>query len=248
MDYDMEKRVYALYGMAYEVECNSQSGRMIELHERGKGCRVYLGVTNPTKTKDVFVLYSPAGEPRTYDQENRKNATETSARGHVNNYLSMADYLQRDERLARNIKKFIEVYADRSGIRYDECVNEFGQVNISFYPSPGVQTKDLSEVDYYIETEESYVVLKEELDLKYLRSLIFSGPSFDYFFRKIYMLGARVLFDRKTTGIKEAFRTKIFNGTDVLCVFIKHLSYINDPTKVAEGFWKLLNREIQDQR
>jgi len=235
-----KERIHSLYTEVYEIESKSQSKRIIELHKQNKGCVVNLGITDPKRTQYLFVLYNPGGDVRIYNYNQKQDTINASVVEHISNYWCMQDYLNRNERLARGIKVFIKTFAKKSKIDYQECVNDFGQVNTSFYPSPSAQEKDLDAVDYYIETEESFGVLKKELELKNLRSLIFSGPSFDYFFHKIYKPGAEIEFHRHSKDVRRAFTTILFNNKEVLCVFIKHLSYVNDPTAVAEAFYRLL--------
>jgi hypothetical protein len=230
--------IHDLYHDAYEIEAGSQSPRIQKLHDRGEGCKVSLGVTVPEQTKHIFVLYNPGGEVNTYKLSDRQKTIAGSIQEHETKYASMKNYMACDEKLARNLRKFIEIYAAKTGKGFDECVNDFGQVNTSFYPSP--RMKELPDLDYYLEVQESFSVMQDELNCKNLRSLIFSGPTIDYFFHKLYKPGAKIKNHKHLKEIKNAFTTVLANGKEVLCIFIKHLSYINNPTVIAGSFHELL--------
>lgn len=230
--------IHDLYHDAYEIEAGSQSPRILKLHDQGRGCKVRLGVTTPEQTKHIFVLYNPGGEVKTYNLPDRQDAIASSILEHETKYPFMKNYVVCDEKLARNLKKFIEVYAVKADTDFNGCVNDFGQVNTSFYPSPGL--KGLPDLDYYLEIQESFSVMQDELNCKNLSSLIFSGPTIDYFFHKLYKTGAKIRIHKHSKEIKYAFTTELTNGKKALCIFIKHLSYINDPTIIAGSFNELL--------
>ena len=152
------RSIHDLYSDAYEIEAGSQSPRIQNLHDRGEGCKVSLGVTVPEQTKHIFVLYNPGGEVKTYNLSDRREAIAGSIQEHETKYASMKNYMACDEKLARNLRKFIEAYAVKAGADFTDCVNDFGQVNTSFYPSP--RMKDLPDLDCYLEAQESFSVMQ----------------------------------------------------------------------------------------
>lgn len=239
-----------LYRQAIEIEKESQSPRIMKLHDQTpkKYCKVSLGIVDSRKTKYLFVLANPGVAKTENEYSKRPLDNKELADNHFDKYRSMEIYMAQTEPLARKTGVYINEFS--KGMK-ENCTMSFGVTNVSMFHSKTIKELQGS---FLIEVEESFQIVGEDFRLPQLQMLIFSGVDQPYFFHKLYRVGSEVNinepdkigrfhFDSLWTTLKTI-------NQRILCIFTVHLSgtrglSTDNIRKMAQKSVELLKTENQ---
>src|SRR5688572_23704947 len=119
------ERYVRLYEAAIAAERNSQSTRVLRLHQQDKKCRVDLGISDQALTEYVVVSRNPGGT----DVE----SAPSDAAAWGTRQWRMRDYVEQKFRYAGNLRKVIAAFAEERGQPLESWVDRFGVTDISCF-------------------------------------------------------------------------------------------------------------------
>jgi hypothetical protein len=227
-------RYESLYARAIEAEAQSASPRIRALHERGRHCRVGLGITDERLTENLVVSRNPGGD---FTQAAQQTVAESI------DDCDMARYVALPLPHARNLRKVLGAYAETRVAAVEAVVNTFGVTNLSFFHSK--DTASMAE-SFGIEVFESIETVIEEMRPLPLRTIPLSGVSYDLFALTLYQKGSPVTDHFALPGRRawlEGFATTIRSGQRVKCVFLTHLSA---PRGLADADMEALGTDLAE--
>lgn len=225
-----------LYFEAIKIEENSNSPRIKMLHEENNHCLVSVGTYNPDTTEHMFIGLNPGGDPiiTSHDLERYNMQPE-----------AFFDYLKSDFKFAENMKILLDSYCKEKNIPLEEASKMFGTTNMSVFHSKSTDQEDKS---YNIEVLESKVILMKDFSIPKLKTLIFTGVSWQSFFYNLYKVGSSIeilddIRDYKFWLIP--IKATLINNRSYLCIFIPHLSPRGSlPVKIIKSLGSHLSRYI----